>query len=289
MDVTHLHEYTAEYPHDYKGHGDWPVITSRSLSCPPMRYKHLPLQVRSAVLLVRIAPNMASTTVTKPDLFIRPAGAADSPAVSRICLLTADAGISAESLHSAGELPGLMYAEPYVHLPECFAFVLVDSSLGKEGEGDVIGYVLGSFDTRGFEQTRVINWFPPYLEKYPLSAIDAEVTDTTPAHLRNLTPQDKHYIRTIHNPHIATDTQIAFSPAHLHINILPQYQHQGWGRRLIGHAVKYLKEEKGLDRLWLGMDPRNANAKKFYARLGFKEIPDTPFGTVGLNFEDWKD
>ncbi|KAI0759935.1 acyl-CoA N-acyltransferase [Irpex lacteus] len=212
---------------------------------------------------------MASTTVINPGLFIRSAGAADSPAVSRICLLTADAGISAESLHSAGELPGLMYAEPYVHLPECFAFVLVDPSLGTEGQGEVVGYVLGSFDTRGFEQTRVVKWFPPYL--------------------RNLTPQDKHYIRTIHDPHIATDTQIAFSPAHLHINILPQYQHQGWGRRLIGHAVKYLKEEKGLGRLWLGMDPRNANAKKFYARLGFKEIPDTPFGTVGLNFEDWKD
>ncbi|KAI0092642.1 acyl-CoA N-acyltransferase [Irpex rosettiformis] len=226
----------------------------------------------------------------KSALFIRPTTSADSPAVSRICLLTADAGVSAESLHEAGELPGLMYSEPYVHLPECYAFVLVDPTLGKEGEGEVVGYVLGSFDTRGFEQSRLTKWFPPYCKKYPLSAADAQVvTEDTPAYLRILTPQDKHYIRTIHNPQIATATQVAFSPAHLHINILPQYQHQGWGRRLVGQAVKYLKEEKGLDRLWLGMDPRNTNAKKFYARLGFKEIPNTPVGTVGLKFEDWRD
>ena len=58
---------------------------------------------------------------------------------------------------------------------------------------------------------------------------------------------------------------------------------------MIGRAVKYLREEEGLERLWLGMDPRNANAKKFYARLGFKEIPGTPVGTVGLQFEDWRE
>ena len=42
---------------------------------------------------------------TKPTPYIRPATPADSPAVSRICLLTADAGASAASLHAAGELP----------------------------------------------------------------------------------------------------------------------------------------------------------------------------------------
>ena len=232
---------------------------------------------------------MASTSLQDTALFIRSTTPADSPAVSRICLLTADAGVSAESLHTVGELPGLMYAEPYLHLPDCYAFVLVDPSNGKEGEGEVVGYVLGSSDTRSFEQSRLIKWFPPYYEKYPLAAATVEASDDTPLHLRNLTPQDKHYIRMIHNPQIATPGQIAFSPAHLHINILPQYQHQGWGRKLIGRAVKYLREEEGLERLWLGMDPRNANAKKFYARLCFKEIPGTPVGTVGLRFEDWRE
>jgi ribosomal protein S18 acetylase RimI-like enzyme len=230
---------------------------------------------------------MSTANSQTHGLFIRPTTPADSAAVSRICLLTADAGVSAAPLHTIGELPGLMYAEPYVHLPGCYGFVLVDPSV--EVDGGVVGYVLGSVDTRMFEYIRLSDWFPPYLEKYPLSAIDAEVTADTPIHLRDLTLQDKHYIRTIHNPHIAEDTQIAFSPAHLHIDILPEYQRQGWGRKLIGRAIKYLREEKGLDRLWLGMDPRNANAKKFYTRLGFLEIPNTPYGTLGLKFEDWKD
>ena len=195
---------------------------------------------------------MTDTTpaVSKQNLFIRAATAADSPAVSHICLLTADAGVSAADLHTAGELPGLMYAEPYVHLPECYGFVLVEPSPGTEGEGEVVGYILGSFDTRAFERSMKETWFPRWLEKYPLSATDADASSSssdTPAHLRNLTPNDKHYIRTIHDPHTADDAQIAFSPAHLHIDILPSYQRRGWGKKLIGRTVRYLKEEKGLE------------------------------------------
>lgn len=227
-----------------------------------------------------------TTAAPKASVFIRPATPADSAAVSRICLLTADAGVSAADLHTAGELPGLMYAEPYVHLPECYGFVLVDSSLG---EGEVVGYILGSFDTRAFERSMKATWFPPYLAKYPLSALDAPVTESTPAHLRDLTPNDKHYIRTIHDPHTADERQIAFGPAHLHIDILPPYQRQGWGRRLIGTAVRYLRDEKGLLTLWLGLDPRNANGRRFYERLGLTPIPGAPNGSMGLRFEDWKD
>ena len=58
---------------------------------------------------------------------------------------------------------------------------------------------------------------------------------------------------------------------------------------MIGQVVKYLREEKGLDGLWLGLDPRNSNARKFYHRIGFHEIPNAVEGVVGLRFEDWKD
>lgn len=218
---------------------------------------------------------------------IRRANAADSPAVSRICLLTADAGVSAEKLHKAGELPGLMYAEPYVHLATGFGFVMVDSAKAQDQFGGVVGYTLGTYDTRAFERALKETWFPPYLEKYPLSALEPPDADT-PSHLRDLTPNDKQYIRTIHNPLSASDISIAFSPAHLHIDILPEYQRQGWGKRLIAEAVRFLKEEKGLDGLWLGLDPRNANAKKFYGRLGMTEIPDAPGLVMGLRFENWK-
>lgn len=217
--------------------------------------------------------------------YIRRAARTDSPALSYICLATADAGKSAESAHSCGELPGLMYAEPYVHLPTGFGFVLVDPSKG-ETEG-VAGYCLSTWDTRQFEREMKETWFPPYLEKYPLSTYHDEVADATPAHLRNLMPDDKRYIGIIHNPHTASDICVKFSPAHLHINILPAYQRQGWGKKLIGEVVRFLREEKGLDAVWLGLDPRNLEAKKFYARLGFKEMPEAPGAVMGLKSEDW--
>ena len=97
---------------------------------------------------------MSSATVT-----IRRADAADSPALSHICLVTADAGVSAASLHGAGELPGLMYAEQYVHLPEGFGFVLEDSARRDAGDPfrGVVGYVLSTWDTRAFEKSKTYN------------------------------------------------------------------------------------------------------------------------------------
>lgn len=223
----------------------------------------------------------------KPSPYIRRATAADSPVLSSICLATADAGISAEHLHSAGELPGLIYAEPYVHLPTGFGFVLVDPS--KDKSDGVVGYVLSTYDTRQFEHELVEKWLPPYLQKYPLSAGDAGVTDETPSYLRELKPDDKRFVKLIHNPQYAPEVCTTFSPAHMHINILPAYHRQGWGRKLIGEVVRFLRDKKGLDALWLGLDPRNGDAKKFYGRLGFKGMPEAPGAVMSLKFADWTD
>lgn len=217
--------------------------------------------------------------------YIRRATKDDSSALSYICLATADAGKSAEKLHTAGELPGLVYAEPYVHLPTGFGFVLVDPSRGEKGEA--VGYVLATWDTETFEKDMKETWLPPYLEKYPLAAADADAAETMPAHLRELTLEDRRFVRLLHNPHVTPAPCLSLSPAHLHIDILADYQRQGWGTKLIKEAVGFLKEEKGLNALWLGLDPRNMAAKRFYQRIGFKSIPGAPDNMMGLQFEDW--
>jgi len=220
--------------------------------------------------------------------YIRRATPSDSPALSRICLLTAAAGQSAEDAHTFGELPGVMYAEPYVHLPSAAGFVMVDptkcsdhSEVNGEG-GEVVGYILTTFDTQSFEKEMEETWFPRWRAKYPNPYPSTNDTDTPK-------PADELYIKTIHNPHHASPISLGFSPAHLHIDILPAYQRQGWGRRLISALVQWLKEEKGLDGVWLGMDVRNEEAAKFYTRLGFKVIEGAPRGVVGLKFDEWKD
>jgi len=197
---------------------------------------------------------------------IQPVTEADKPALSRICLLTAQAGSSAEHLHHYPELPGLVYAIPYTHLPSTFGFVLV------EGE-EVVGYILASSDTRLFEKAASETWWPSLVSKYPLSDNDKEA--------------DARYKKLLENMHTADPAAIAFSPAHLHIDILPSHQKQGWGRKLIARAVEHL-QTLGIDGVWVGLDTKNENAKLFYGKLGFKLIEGAPDGNMGLKFQDFR-
>ncbi|KAG7096801.1 hypothetical protein E1B28_004210 [Marasmius oreades] len=197
---------------------------------------------------------------------IRKATESDIPALSRVCLLTADAGSSAEGLHDYPELPGLIFAVPYVKLPTTWAFVLIDDSTDA-----VIGYIVGSKDTREFERYAAEHWWPPLAEKYPPSLA--------------VKPNDEKYMKLLQKMFTAPNENIAFATAHLHINILPGYQRQGLGQRMIDTAVEFLKGENIQGNgVWLGMDPRNDQAKKFYDRIGFKPIEGVPNNNMGLKF-----
>ncbi|KAH7916300.1 acyl-CoA N-acyltransferase [Hygrophoropsis aurantiaca] len=206
---------------------------------------------------------------------IRPATKADEDDVYRICVLTSNAGTSAIDLHTFPKLPGTIYAAPYLHLKSTWAFLLVDTDDTQER---VVGYILGTKDTRVFEKDAEENWWPALREEYGRYIQE-------PA---NAKPADLTYIKNILNPALAADANIAFAPPHLHINILPEYQAKGYGRKLIGTAVEYLKDaEEGLQGVWLGMDPRNTKAAAFYEKIGFKTFEGAPEAVVGLRFEDW--
>ena len=201
-------------------------------------------------------------------MIIRKAVESDSAALSKICLLTANAGKSSEYLHDFGELPGLFFAVPYVILPKTWGFVMEDQLTSE-----VVGYVLGSTNTRYFEHYANENWWPLHAERY------AEERATKPA--------DVQFIKMLKQMSTAPEANIKFSPAHLHINILEQYQRKGWGRKLIAKALEYLKGE-GFEAVWLGIDPRNNAARTFYHRLGFRVIDGAEESQLGLQFFDFK-
>ncbi|PFH52840.1 hypothetical protein AMATHDRAFT_56340 [Amanita thiersii Skay4041] len=210
-------------------------------------------------------------------LSIRVATPLDAPALSRICLLTANAGKSAENLHDFGELPGLVYAVPYVNLPTTWAFVLVDGPEGEDATKEqVVGYIVGSTDTRAYEQYAAQHWWPPLAEKYPLSVATK--------------PEDEKYMKLLKETPTCSAAIIEFAGAHLHINILENYQRKGWGRKMISRAVQYL-QGVGIrgDGVWLGLDSRNGDARRFYERLGFREIAGGDGNQMGLKFVDWKE
>nr|GAT46078.1 predicted protein [Mycena chlorophos] len=195
---------------------------------------------------------------------IRSACSADAPALSRICLLTADAGKSAEHLHDYPELPGLVWALPYVELPTTWGFVM-------ESDGKVVGYIVGSKDTPTYETYARTHRWPALSQQYPPEAMRQ--------------PADQSYAALLTNFRVLPKTTLDFASAHIHIDILPSYQGQGWGRRLIEHAFEYLQHQD-VDGVWLITNPRNVAAGAFYRKMGFESIPGSPENHLGLRFAE---
>ena len=70
-------------------------------------------------------------------------------------------------------------------------------------------------------------------------------------------------------------------PAHLHIDILPEYHRQGWGGKLLTTLFDHLRS-KGIKGVMLTAGTGNVNAGKFYAKYGFEQLEilgtDVAFG-----------
>ncbi len=60
-------------------------------------------------------------------------------------------------------------------------------------------------------------------------------------------------------------------PAHLHIDLLPEYQQKGLGRQLINTLCHHLKE-KGVKGVMLSVFIGNTGAIKFYKKCGFTKV-----------------
>jgi len=63
-------------------------------------------------------------------------------------------------------------------------------------------------------------------------------------------------------------------PAHLHINLLPEYQGQGVGTRLMRHFEAHLIDQ-GLKGVHLNTTNHNRKAVPFYHKMGFTVVSET--------------
>lgn len=190
-----------------------------------------------------------------PELVIRPAEFGDLDAMYAICLQTGDAGADATGRYGDGDLLGHVYVGPYVMMESGFGFVLTSS--GPDGSA-VVGYALGAADTLAFDAECEDAWWPALRRRYP------RPEGTEPGHA-----DDAALIALIHTPSV-TDAELAARyPAHLHIDLLPEAQGVGAGRRLI-EAVEVELRRRGASGVHLGVDPRNTRAQAFYAHLGYE-------------------
>ncbi len=182
---------------------------------------------------------------------IRPYRASDMPALYYICLKTGDSGQDATQNYRDGYLLGHYFAAPYGAIEPESCFVVARTS-----DDVAMGYVLGTRDTVTFAQKCEREWFPGLRAQYAMPAAD----DHSP---------DAKMIRAIHGGFDTEDLQIVPDcPAHLHIDLLPEAQKHGWGRKLIECFINTLREH-GVPGVHLGVGAQNTNAIAFYERIGF--------------------
>ncbi|PZR51982.1 GNAT family N-acetyltransferase [Xylanimonas oleitrophica] len=199
---------------------------------------------------------------------------ADRDAVAEVCVRTGDAGEDARGLYPDDSLLPDVYALPYVDLEPATALVLVLSDDGtgahdavlRVPDGVLVGYVLGAPDTEQFVERWHHEWTPGFLERHPGAALVE--TGRRGGAGSGLLHDGVHPERML--PPVPA--VLRSYPAHLHVDLLPQAQRQGWGRRLVDALCDVLAE-RDVPGVHLGYDPRNTGARAFYERLGFHELP----------------
>ena len=183
---------------------------------------------------------------------LRTATVHDLPGVYRVCLLTGLAGEDASSTYADPDLLGHIWVGPYLLYPDAVALVLQDA------EG-IAGYCVGVADTEAFEQWCQDVWLPPLREHYPR---------------HGSTGQDAALVERLHHMPRTDAVLTAAHPAHLHVDLLPRRQGQGWGRQMMDTMADRLATA-GAPGVHLGVDEANAAGRAFYERLGFTELRRT--------------
>ncbi|WP_366941387.1 GNAT family N-acetyltransferase [uncultured Microbacterium sp.] len=195
-----------------------------------------------------IRPDVKEPSVSS----IRPYRPSDRDAMYEVCVRTADVGRDATGMFTDDRLWGDIFAVPYVERHPDLCWVV------ESEDGRTIGYIVSTDDTEAFEAWFHDAWWPSVSGRYPLSG-GAEPTrqDSMIGYAARRAPGRE--------PHVAE------YPAHLHIDLLPETQGQGLGRRLIETLFAELRR-RGVTGLHLGMNPENAGAGAFYERLGMRRL-----------------
>ncbi|MEU0677053.1 GNAT family N-acetyltransferase [Streptomyces sp. NPDC006172] len=191
---------------------------------------------------------------------VRPYRPEDRAALDDICVRTAHRGEDSRPHYADPGVFPVTFAAPYVHLEPELAFVLDD------GQGQAVGYILGTADTRRFVENFRTAWLPLVAARYPVPPAPPRTPDEAIAHL-------------LHHPERMIFPGVADHPAHLHIDLLPDWQGLGHGRRLMGTFLRALRE-MGVPAVHLSMVTANTGARIFYDRMGFYELEAPHDGEV---------
>ena len=178
-----------------------------------------------------------------------------------ICLRTGDAGRDATAMYADPRLLGDLFVAPYAVLEPERAFVVDDGTRAQ-------GYVVGAADSRAFEARCEAEWWPAARERH---------ADDVPR-----PGMEQIFLSLLQAPMVAHDRVLERFPSHLHIDLLPDYQSGGWGKRLMETLFDALRAA-GSPGVHLGVSEQNQRAIGFYDHLGFEQLHADGFTrTLGL-------
>jgi ribosomal protein S18 acetylase RimI-like enzyme len=212
----------------------------------------------------RGAGTLMMTPMSVTAATIRPYRPADQDRLAEICVRTGHAGGDARGYFAEPEILPAIFASPYAEHDPGLVFV-------ADRDGEAIGYVLGAADSAAYFAYFRQQWLPRVADRFPAAAGD-------------LPEPDAGIRRLLHHPEAMFVP--AFQerhPAHLHIDLLPEGQGLGLGRRLMETYLDALRR-RGVPGVHLGMNPDNTRARAFYDRMGFTELraPGADAGVLHL-------
>jgi ribosomal protein S18 acetylase RimI-like enzyme len=185
---------------------------------------------------------------------LRLARPGDAPGAYAVCLKTGDHGGDGEPFF--GDDPdalGRIFVGPYLAFEP-------DLSLILEDEYGICGYALGAFDSRVFYARYEAEWRPALCAEFPEPAGDS-----------SRWTRAQHVHHAYHHPDYFCPEPYDTYPSHLHIDLLPRAQGQGYGRRMVEQIMDRLRV-RGSPGAHLGVSTRNTRAQGFYRRLGFSQL-----------------
>lgn len=165
-----------------------------------------------------------------------------------------------------------VWTHQYTHLSPTTCFVVDD------GTGRPVGYCIGCPD---------ISAFVAAYDSYTTQVLDPSPEVTRPDDLNLKEPlflpdgsiNEVFLSRLAYNPHLllvdGNADLLAEYKATMHIDLLDEYQGQGWGKQLISRFVDSIKDVPQQDGsvskgIWIGVAGDNGKVVPFYEKQGFK-------------------
>ena len=195
---------------------------------------------------------------------IRQASLDDEQTLYDICVLTGDSGKDARGLFAQSDLLGDIWVGPYLHFSLEFCYVV------ESGDGVPLGYCIAALDTLRFEEATNHHWWP----------IKQSMYDKPDMTHQELWSRDERLAHLIHNPLRSPSEFLKEFPSHAHINLVPELQSKGWGKKLM-QIMENALHDAGSNGVHLILSSKNLNALAFYKAVGYHIIFERP-GEIGV-------